>query len=159
MHQDIRLVQGTNQLNGIRVLMGWAIAVVIAVTLGSLVQSSFNLAALSGLGVELGAADWIGTAGHDLLNFTPTYALLVATAFAVAWPVAALLKRAFPGHRSLLFTLAGFSAIWTTIMIMNRALPVTGIAATRELTGTLALALAGALAGWLYAWLIRPLRD
>lgn len=140
----------------IRILMAWAIAVVVAVVLGSLAQSAFNLAALSALDVELGIADWIGTAGHDLLNFTPTYALLVAIAFAVAWPVAATLKRAFPGHRELLFVLAGFSAIWTTIAIMNRALPVTGIAATRALEGTLALALAGAVAGWLYARLTRP---
>jgi hypothetical protein len=139
----------------IRILMAWAIAVVVAVVLGSLAQSGFNLAALAELGVELGAAEWIGTAWHDLLNFTPTYALLVAIAFAIAWPLAATLKRAFPGHRGLLFTLAGFSAIWTTIAIMNRALPVTGIAATREIEGTLALAIAGALAGWLYARLTR----
>lgn len=140
----------------IRTGMSWAIAVLIAVLLGSLVQSGFNLAAIAGLGVGLSTGDVLGTVLHDLASFTPLYALLIAIAFLIAWPVAAAMQRIFPGQRRLLFTLAGFSAIWTTIAIMNRALPITAIAATRELQGILMLALAGALAGWVYIRLVRP---
>lgn len=136
--------------------MSWAIAVLIAVLLGSLVQTGFNLAAIAGLGIGLSIGDVLRTVLHDLIRFTPSYALLIATAFLIAWPVAAGMQRIFPGQRRLLFTLAGFSAIWTTIAIMNRALPVTAIAATRELQGTLMLALTGALAGWVYTRLARP---
>ena len=142
-------------MSWIRTGMGWAIAVLVAVLLGSIIQSGFNLAAVTGLGVELALGDVLGTIGHDLVRFTPTYALLIAIAFLIAWPVAAGLQRFLPGQRTLLFSLAGFSAVWVTIAIMNRALPITAIAATRELGGTLALAVAGALAGWAYARLVR----
>jgi len=135
----------------LRVVLGWAIAVVVAVVAGSIVQTQFNLAAIAALGVEIGLLDRLSATGHDLLNFTPTYAMLVAIAFAVAWPVTGLIKRWFPAHRTLLFVLAGFAALGTMILVMNRALPVTGIAATRDPAGALLLAAAGAIAGWFYS--------
>jgi len=141
-------------MKAIRLVLGWGIAVVVTVLIGSVVQTQFNLAAISGLGVEIGPGERISTTWHDLLSFTPLYTVLVALAFAVAWPVAGWLKRWLPGHRTLLFTLAGFSAVWVTIALMNRALPITAIGATRDLSGTLALAAAGALAGWLYSRMI-----
>lgn len=134
----------------IRVFLGWAIAVVAAVSLGSLIQTQFNMASLMQLGVEIGWGDRVAATWHDLINFTPAYALLVSIAFAIAWPVAALLGRWLPEQRSLRFTLAGFAAIWMMIAVMNLALPVTAIAATRSLTGVFALSLAGAIAGWIY---------
>lgn len=144
----------------LRVVLGWAIAVVVAVLAGSIVQTQFNLAAIAALGIEIGLMDRLSTTWHDLLNFTPTYAMLVAIAFAVAWPVAGLLKRWLPAHRRLLFALAGFAALGTMIVVMNRALPVTGIAATREAAGALLLAAVGAIAGWIYAAaLVRPGHD
>lgn len=144
----------------LRVVLGWAIAVVVAVVAGSIVQTQFNLAAIAALDVEIGLMDRLSTTWYDLLNFTPTYAMLVAIAFAVAWPVAGLLKRWLPAHRRLLFALAGFAALGTMIVVMNRALPVTGIAATREAAGALLLAAVGAIAGWIYASaLVRPGHD
>lgn len=138
-------------MKALRVMFGWVIAVVMTVVLGSIIQTQFNLAAIAGLGVEISLMTRLGTIWHDVVNFTPAYAILVTLAFAVAWPVAALLQRWLPGHRNLLFVLAGFSAIGVLIVVMNRALPVTGIAATRDAAATLLLAAAGAFAGWLYA--------
>jgi len=126
-----------------------------AVVLGSVMQTQFNMASLADLGVEIGWGERLAATWHDLINFTPAYALLVSIAFALAWPVAGLLKRWLPDQRPLLFTLAGFSAIWAMIAIMNQALPVTGIAATRGLAGVFALSLCGAAAGWIYAHLLR----
>jgi hypothetical protein len=143
-------------MKAIRLVLGWGIAVVVTVLIGSLVQTQFNLAAISGLGVEIGLADRISTTWHDLQSFTPLYAVVVALAFAVAWPLAGWLKHWLPGHRTLLFTLAGFSAVWVTIAVMNRTLPITAIGATRELVGTLALAAAGAFAGWVYSRIVGP---
>jgi len=142
----------------IRVVLGWAIAVVTTVVVGSIVQTQFNLAAIAALGAPIGIGQRLQATAHDLLSFTPAYAILVAAAFALAWPVAGLLKRAFPAQRTLLFVLAGFGAVWVMIMIMNRALPVTPIGATRALAGTLSLAAAGALAGWWYARLTPMVR-
>ena len=98
--------------------------------------------------MEIGWGERLSATWHDLVNFTPAYALLVSIAFAIAWPIAGLLKRWLPDQRTMLFALAGFAAIWTMISIMNQALPVTGIAATRSLAGVLALSLCGAAAGW-----------
>lgn len=138
-------------MKALRVVLGWSIAVLVAVIAGSIVQTQFNLAAIAALGVEIGLLDRLSTTWHDLLNFTPTYAILVSLAFAIAWPLAGFLKRWLPMHRTLLFVLAGFAALGTMILVMNRALPVTGIAATREPAGALLLAAAGAIAGWIYA--------
>lgn len=146
-------------MKSIRVFLGWAIAVVAAVVLGSVIQTQFNLASLAALGVDIGLATRLSATGHDLINFTPAYALLISAAFAIAWPTAALLKRWMPGHRTVLFALGGFAAIWVMIAIMNSLLPITAIAATRGLSGTLALSLAGALAGLLYSRLVRDSRS
>lgn len=137
-------------MGAIRVFLGWAIAVFTAVVTGSVVQTQFNMSSLAALGVEIGWKARLSATWHDLISFTPAYAVLVSIAFAIAWPIAGLLKRWLSGQRKMLFTLAGFAAIWMMISIMNQALPVTGIAATRSLAGVLALSLCGAAAGWLY---------
>lgn len=142
-------------MGAIRVFLGWAIAVFTSVVTGSVIQTQFNLSRIQTLGPEIGLGTRLAATWHDLINFTPAYALLVSIAFAIAWPVAGLLKRWLPDQRTLLFTLAGFSAVWAMIAIMNRALPITGIAATRELAGFVALSAAGAVAGFLYSRIVR----
>jgi len=141
-------------MKAVRVLLGWVIAVVAAVALGSIAQTQFNLAYIQALGTQIGMGARLGATWHDLFNFTPAYALLVSIAFGVAWPVAGLLKRWLPDQRALLFTLAGFSAIWVMIAIMNRALPVTAIGATRSVAGVIVLSLIGAAAGWMYTRIV-----
>ena len=139
----------------LRIVLGWAVAVFVAAGLGSILQTQSNLADLAALGATVDAATRLRATWHDLVHFTPLYALLVAAAFAVAWPVAGWLAGRFPGYRTALFPLAGFTAILSMILIMNAVLPVTLIAATREIPGFLLMSLAGAIAGWLYALLIR----
>lgn len=139
----------------IHVFFGWVISVTAAVALGSVAQTQFNLARIQELGAGVDLATRAGATWHDLINFTPAYALLVSIAFAIAWPIAGLLKRWLPDQRPLLFTLAGFSAIWVMLAIMNQALPVTGIAATRSLAGLTVLALTGAAAGWIYTRMVQ----
>lgn len=140
----------------IRLVLAWAIAVVVAAALGSLVQTQINLAALAELGADIGAGERWAASIHDLIHFTPLYGALVAVAFLIAFPVAGGLSRWQPAMRSLWYNLAGFFSIWTMLVVMNQALPITGIAAARSLTGVLALSLAGAIAGWIHARLTRP---
>lgn len=98
-------------MGAIRVVLGWAIAVLTAVVTGSVIQTQFNLARIQALGPEITFWTRLGATWHDLLHFTPAYALLVSIAFAIAWPAAGLLKRWLPDQRTLLFILAGFFAI------------------------------------------------
>lgn len=141
-------------MNVVRLLLGWAITVAIAVALGSMVQTQFNLEALNDLGVPVGLGDRLSATLHDLRFFTQAYVLLISIAFAIAWPVAALFRRWLPGHRTLLFTLAGAAAVRVMLAVMDQALPVTAIAAARGLGGTIALTLTGAVAGWIYTRMI-----
>lgn len=141
-------------MKAVRVLLGWVIAVVTTVALGSVAQTQFNLSRIQSLGTEIGMGTRLSATWHDLLNFTPAYALLVSIAFAIAWPVAGFLKCWLSDQRPLLFTLAGFAAVWVMIAIMDQALPVTAIAATRDLAGVIALSLMGAVAGWMYARIV-----
>ncbi|MFU8878514.1 MAG: hypothetical protein ACNA7E_10260 [Wenzhouxiangellaceae bacterium] len=139
----------------IRVLLGWVVAVVITVLLGAIVQTQFNLSRLAALGAEVGLGARLTATGHDLIYFTPVFAILVSVAFAVAWPIAALLKRFLPAHRGLLFSLAGGSSIWVMLVVMNQTLPVTAIAASRSLAGSLSLVAVGLLAGLIYSRIIK----
>lgn len=141
-------------MGAIRVVLGWIIAVVTTVAVGSVAQTQFNMSRIQALGAEIGLGTRLATTWHDLLNFTPAYALLVSIAFVIAWPAAGLLKRWLPDQRTPLFTLAGFSAIWVMIAIMNRALPVTAIGATRNLAGVIVLSLVGAAAGFMYTRIV-----
>ena len=136
-------------------LLAWAVAVVVAVLLGSLLQTQFNLANLQALDIPISFGQRLETIWHDWRVFAPTYALLIAVTFLIAWLVAGMLNRLWPEWRVALFTLAGGLSIWALMVIMDGVLPVTPIAAARTGAGVLALSLAGALAGWLYV-LITP---
>ncbi|MDT8450246.1 MAG: hypothetical protein RQ847_08720 [Wenzhouxiangellaceae bacterium] len=155
MNVEMAEMQSTNQgmkklAETASIVISWGIAVVVAVVLGSIVQTGFNLAALAELGVPVGWDECLAAIGHDLVHFAPTYAVLSAIAFALAWPVAGLLSRRLHANRTLLFMLAGFSAVAVMILAMNQLLPVTAIAATRNASGLLAMSLAGASAGAIY---------
>jgi hypothetical protein len=88
---------------------------------------------------------------QDLAGFAPTYAAVVAVGLLVAFLVTGRLVRRWPQRRTSLYTLAGAAAIITAILLMNAALPITGIGATRSLAGLIALGAAGALGGRLFA--------
>ncbi len=133
-----------------RALVAWLLAVLAAAIGGTAVQAHLNASALARLGVPMPIGERLGLFGHDLVHFAPTYAALVAAAFLVAWPVAALLARWRPTLRGLLFPLAGFSALAAMLWLMQLALPITAIAAARTLPGALALCAAGALGGLIY---------
>ncbi len=138
----------------IRVLPGWLAAVLFAAAVGSVIQTQFNLADVARLGAPVDFATRLRATAHDLLRFAPLYALIVAVAFALAWPVAAALAKRVPARRAGLFTLAGFTAVLVTFAIMNTVMPVTPVAATRDPSAVALLSLAGAGAGRLYAGMV-----
>jgi hypothetical protein len=137
-------------MNVLRWLMAWALGVVVAGALGSVIQSQFNLARISGLGESIGLATRLQTTGHDLVHFAPIYLIIVALGFLIALVVAGALVRRLPGHGGWLFPLAGFLAVAAALGLMNAMLPVTVIGAARSVAGFIALCLAGALGGWLH---------
>lgn len=140
----------------LRKLVAWVVAVVVSAALGSIIQTQFNLAMIQQLGAPIPFGIRLETTLHDLLNFAPTYALLVAAGFLVALPVSGLLTRAWSSGRAVLHALAGGAAVAAALLVMNALLPATVIGAARFPSGIAALSLAGALGGLLFALWTRP---
>ncbi len=140
-------------MRAIGVIVIWLLAVLIATVLGSIVQTQFNLAALTGLGVDISAATRLRATVHDLTGFTPLYGAVIAAAFLVALPLASWLARRWPGLRTGLYLLAGSLGILAALLLMAAVMPITPVAAARTLSGLLALAACGLVAGWTFATL------
>lgn len=138
-------------MNFLKLLFAWLAATSLAAAVGSILQTQFNLAAISAIGAPVPFAVRLQTTLQDLAGFAPTYAAVVAVGFLVAFLVTGPLVRRWPQRRSSLYTLAGAAAIITAILLMNAALPITGIGATRSPAGLIALGAAGALGGRLFA--------
>jgi hypothetical protein len=141
----------------LRVALAWLVASLVTAVAGSVIQTQFNLAAITSLGAPVSLADRQATTLADLAGFAPVFALIVAGGFLLAFPVAAVLSRARPARRALLYALAGAAAVAAAILLMELVLPVTAIAAARSPAGVLALAASGAPGGWTFGALA-PLR-
>ncbi len=134
-------------------LTGWfLLAVLITAVTGSLVQTQFNLAAITRLGLDINPGLRLGTNLHDLSGFGLLFAAMAACALAPALALAALLSRRLRHGRPWLFALAGALALLVTFSLVDALAPMpTLIAATRSLHGSLAMAATGALGAWVFA--------
>ncbi|HKK55984.1 PQQ-dependent sugar dehydrogenase [Marinobacter sp.] len=142
-----------------RVVLAFAVALVIGSVLGSLVQTQFNLLALQALGVEIGLGVRLETSFQDLVNFAPLYGILFGVSFLFSQGTAALVLRlAGRAARLWLYPVAAAVGLWVALMVVNTlaAMP-TLIAATRGTGGLIAMLLTAAMAGWVFAMLIRRL--
>lgn len=141
-----------------RLILGFLAAVVVTVVWGSVVQTQYNLAALSGIGVDIGPAINLRATLTDIFSgFSLTYggyvvlpALLVA--FFLAWQV---VRRT--GAPLLWFGLAGGLAILAGIPLVNWLSPLALlIGASRDVSSIVLMAVGGLIGGVLFAWVIRP---
>ncbi len=129
----------------------WLLAALLTALLGSIIQTQFNMQAIASLDVPVSLAERLAATGADLLYFGPVWLILVALALLIAFPCAALIARARPDYRRLLHVVAGAAAVLALILILNTLAPMTIIAATRSMAGTLAMALPGLVGGWVFA--------
>lgn len=135
----------------LKLCFAWLSATAVAAVTGSVVQTQFNLGAIAALGAPVPWDERLATTLHDLAGFAPLYAAIVGAGFLVAFVLAALLVRAWPARRTLLYALSGIASVVTAIVLMNALLPVVGIGATRWASGIAALGAAGGLGGWTFA--------
>lgn len=142
--------------HGLRLLLAYLVATAATASLGSVVQTQFNLAALQDLGATIPPGTRLLTSAQDLAGFAPLWAAVLALAFLVAFVSATLLAWFVPARRTALMVLAGAVAVFTTLLAMQFALPVTLIAATRDVSGFVLIGSTGLPGGWLYARLSRP---
>ncbi|MBY6203516.1 PQQ-dependent sugar dehydrogenase [Halomonas denitrificans] len=152
---DAQFVSGTPRVilgALVRNLVPWLLAVLTTSVLGSLVQTHVNLVNLLEMGAYWTLEDWQRSMVHDLLTFMPFFALLVGVAFLLAFPVALWIsKEKWPDHRAGLLALAGAVSLAVAFFVADTAAPIpTLIAATRDVTGYVAMLACGAVGGWVF---------
>lgn len=128
--------------------------------LGSLVQTQFNLLAIQSMGFPVSLGVRLSTSVQDLVFFGPVFAAVFGSSFLVSQVVALTLNRwlAVPWH-PLVCALGAATGLGVTLQLVDAMAPMpTLIAASRSLSGTVALLACAVLAGWLLArW--RPQRS
>ncbi|MCP1726295.1 hypothetical protein J2T60_000260 [Natronospira proteinivora] len=131
-------------------LFRWLLAVLATAAVGSIVQSQFNLAAIRQWGAPVGFGERLQVTFQDLIGFAPLWAVLVGVALLLAFLLAQALLRLGPGMAAWLYPVAGLLAVAALIGLLHVALPMTPIAATRTLAGSVFMALPGLLGGWIF---------
>lgn len=132
----------------LRALGAYLLAVVVTYVCAAVAATQSVISRLADMGVDVGFALRLQTTMQDTAGMIP-YLLLIAVAFAIAFPVAALVSRFLPRWRSLGYPLAGGVAILALHFILNQALNITPVAAARTTVGLAVQALAGVLGGYL----------
>lgn len=136
----------------------FCLAVLTAAVAASIMQTQFNLAALTELGLVIAWQDWLATTWFDLTSFGPVVAALFAALLAITLPVGHLLQRwlvgrwHWPLRRPLWLMLSAGIGCWVMLWLMNSVAPMpTLIAATRSGLGVLTFMLCAALGAWVYS--------
>jgi hypothetical protein len=130
--------------------VGYAAAVALTYLLGTFFISQGNLAAVVGMGFEIGFSDRIDAIIHDATHMYDIYLPLVAIALLIAFSVAALAVRFLPHLRLVGYCLAGFVGLIALHVILKAVLGLTGIAPTRELIGLVLQGVAGTAGGLIF---------
>lgn len=139
-----------------RVLLALLIAVLAATWWGALVQTQYNLAALRGIGADIGMGVVVSTSARDIASgFTPTYGgYVVLPALLVAFLVAHLIVRRTQAAPYPWFIAGATLALLVAIPLVNWLAPVALlVGASRDWSCTVLMALGGVLSGWLFVWL------
>ncbi|WP_113908129.1 hypothetical protein [Aliidiomarina celeris] len=134
------------------------LASLASVVLGSVLQSQLNLVAISAIGPAITWQQRIDTTLHDLIHFSPLFALVVLLTFALALPCAHFVARYQKRQFASWCMVAGAVGLWVAYQVLNNLAPMpTLIAATRGGIGTLIMLLPGILGGYVYARLTRSI--
>lgn len=137
----------------VRATLAWLAATLTTAVLGSLFHTHHTLSALRALGVNVPPATQWHTRLLDLQGFAPGYAGLTAGGFLVAFLIAGLLRRRWPGRRPLWFATAGAASQLAMVGIMQLVFGLTALAIARTAGGIGLLMLAGAAGGTVFALL------
>ena len=134
----------------IRRIAAFVAAVLTAYALGAFASTQMVLNAVAALGVPVGVATRASAVLHDLPGMAPVYGPLIAIAFLIAIPFAALVMRFVPGPRTLGYVLAGAVALLAVHLLMPALLGMHMFPATRSVAGVAWQVAAGAVGGYVF---------
>lgn len=136
----------------IRIAIAFLIALVVASITASIIQTQFNIAALQDWSVEIDLALRKEATFHDILNFSPTFAIILGTSLLFSLPIAYFIDRRRPNPEPIWFVVGGAVGLWVAFMIVDALLPMpTLIAVNRTIPGLLSMVACGGFAGYLFA--------
>jgi hypothetical protein len=147
----------------LRRVIAFVVAAVVMMLLGSAAHSYFVQQAWSGAAghayatapIAIPVADRISWAAHDVVGLFPSYCAVTSIALLIAFLIAGALAR-FTGYRTIVFGVAGGSALFVLFTILRSVLGTVGIFGARGAAGLAAQMAVGAVAGVLFAQLTRP---
>lgn len=135
----------------IRIVVGYALSVIIATVLGALVHTQVNLAGIAAAGAPTPLDLRLETSLGDLAGLAPVFGPVVAIAFAVGFAVAAVLRLLLRPLAGVAFPLAGAAAMATALVAMKIAYAgVTPLGSARTAVGFGLLCLVGAVGGLVF---------
>ncbi len=141
-----------------RAVLGFVLAVIVLAVLGSISHAVMNQGDLAAIGAEFPIGDRISWAMHDIVGMGPIFGAIMSVGLLIAFIVAGIVSGFVTPLRTIVYVVAGAAAVIGTLMVLPFVFPggVTAISSTRELDGTIGLAIAGALAGLTYVMVKRP---
>lgn len=139
-----------------KTLTAFVAAAILAYLLGVVFISQGNIASVVGLGFDVTLSQRLQAVVHDATHMLTIYLPLVAASLLVGLPVTYGIVRYKPQLRMFGYMLAGCIALLAVHVIMKVTLGLSGIAATRSISGLLAQGIAGAAAGFVFCKLAQP---
>ncbi|KRS22281.1 hypothetical protein AAY72_03995 [Alishewanella sp. WH16-1] len=139
-----------------RRILVFLLAVLLAASAGSMIQSLVNLQAIAALTGPIATAEQLSTLWFDLRHFMPVLAAIFLPIMLLSLVLSRIvLKRATLGKVPAVFVITALST-WAALLIINQLAPMpTLIALNRTLAGTLLLLSCSGLGAVFYHYFSR----
>jgi len=136
----------------VRILSGYALAVIIATALGSAFHTQMIIKGLTDAGALIAPDTRLAMTGNDFVGLAPQFGVVIAIALGIGFLIAAVLRRALKPLAPVAFPLAGAAAIAVALSIMHVAFDgITPIAGARTSLGFALECVAGAVGGLVFS--------
>ena len=137
----------------LRLCTHFFVAVIFAFVIASLFHSQFVMAELSKVGVNISFSDRLSMSIDDLLGLYPTYGIVIALSFCIAFIVVSFIVKRVSLSPYILYPLAGAAGVTAALLAMQPILDITLLASARSTYGFVCQSLAGAMGGAVFAHL------
>ena len=136
----------------VRIIAGYAAAVAVTLVLASAFHTHMVISALDAAGAAVPMDKRMAMTANDLTGLAPQLGIVIAIGLAIAFPVAAGLKRLLKPLAPIAYPLAGAAAIAAALTAMSIAYDgITPIAGARTALGFGLQCLAGAIGGVVFS--------
>jgi len=141
-----------------RAILAYLAAVLVTYAVAVVFASQSVAGHLADMGVRVGAGERLGMVVHDLAGMVGIFLPVIAIGLLVALLVSTWLIRLKPAWRTVLYCLAGATAVISVHIALKLSFDITPVAVARSIPGLISQAIAGAVGGYVFARL-KPVRS